>query len=157
MPATCGVAMLVPDSLRYRLGIGNEEYTFTPGPTRLTSPPLALIVRFEKFAIRKFSSTAPTAMMDGQFAGAPTGRMTPCARSLSLPAAAMIRQPRLSALRAAVSYAMGGGSPGATARPSDIEITGQPFATAQLIPASIQPSVPEPLLLRTLPINIRDS
>ena len=36
-------------------------------------------------------------------------------------------------------------------QPSDIDTTWQPLRTAQSMPASAQPAIPPPALLRTLP------
>src|SRR5688572_2285834 len=96
MPATCGVAILVPEMVLYSCGFGQVDRIATPGPAISTTPPFALIVRLEKFATLKLLSMAPTAMIDGQLAGCPTGLTTPWLRLLSLPAAATIRQPRVS-------------------------------------------------------------
>ena len=67
-------------------------------------------------------SSAPTAMISGLFAGAPTKPTFPARRSALLPAAAMIRQPFSSARAPAAEY---GGWAICTSAPSDIDSTGQ--------------------------------
>ncbi len=77
-------------------------------------------------------STAATAMIDGLLAGTPTKPGLPKLRFALLPAAATISVPAFRARRPTASYAC------ETARmsaPRDIEITRQPLAIAQLIPA----------------------
>ena len=72
-----------------------------------------------------------------------------------LPAAAMISEPALQcARRPAAEY---GGWACGTSAPSDMEITGQRLATAQLMPARIPASVPLPELLSTLPAKMSAS
>ena len=55
-----GVAMLVPEIVRYRSGIGHDEYTSTPGPARSTWPPCTPELRAENPAMASTLSTAPT-------------------------------------------------------------------------------------------------
>lgn len=83
-------------------------------------------------------------MMVGEFAGEPVGA------PLSLPAAAMIRQPLFKAACPAAVY------DGCTedCDPSDIEITWQRLAIAQFIPASTLAPEPDPELPSTLPAKI---
>jgi hypothetical protein len=74
----------------------------TPGPATSTWPPSGLIPRFENDPIAKLVSNAPTARIEGQFAGWLTG-FTAVGRRLSLPAAARIRLPAPAARLATVS------------------------------------------------------
>src|SRR5258705_3275191 len=98
-----------------------------------TAPPVpAAVPRFENVATLALASIAATAMIDGQFAGRPTGLMRP-GRLLSLPAAATMSVPRSSARLATVSYVVEKGSPGDVAPPRDIEITRQPLRSVQLM------------------------
>ena len=93
-------------------------------------------------------------MIDGQFAGCPTGPID------AGPAGSRCRPRRRSACprpapagrraRSTCEY----GWPGRRRRPSDIEITAQPLLTAQSMPARIPPSAPRPALLSTLPAKI---
>ena len=92
-------------------------------------------------------------MIDGQFAGWLTGLTIP-GRWLSLPAAATIREPAADARRATASNTCEKAWPGCAAAPSDIEITAHLLATAQLMPARIWESEPDPALLNTLPAKI---
>jgi hypothetical protein len=62
-----------------------------------------------------------------------------------------MRVPAASARRPIVSYAM---DTSRTFAPSDMEMTRQPPAMAQLTPARIVVSVPEPRSLRTLPTTM---
>src|SRR3990170_1596416 len=145
--------MLVPLMVLYRSGIGQDEYTATPGPARSTWPPRPGRLRAENAAICSCESTAATAMTLGLLAGAPTNPGS-VGRVALFPAAAMMREPRASARRPAIVY---GGCGRATSAPNDIEMTAQPFATAQLMPARMPASEPEPWLLRTLPAKISAS
>jgi hypothetical protein len=100
---------------------------------------------------------AATAKIDGQLAGCETGQMEP-GLSLSFPAAATITVPAASA-RDAASSKIGENlvSEGRqNGNPSDIETTAHPLATAQLMPARMPPSTPDPSLLRTLPTKMVD-
>jgi hypothetical protein len=90
-------------------------------------------------------------MIDGQFAGWPTGWIRPTRRSLSLPAAAMISVPALSARRAAVSKMREYAWPSCVAAPNDIEMIWHPLLIAHWIPARMPESEPLPALLKTLP------
>src|SRR5688572_16094779 len=83
-PATCGVAMLVPLLVPYRFGRGTDEKTSRPGAAS------SILPKFEKLEVLRFGSSDATDMIVGEFAGAPVFMVR-------LPAAAMIRQPRLSA------------------------------------------------------------
>lgn len=94
--------MLVPLIERNRRGIGQLEWTFTPGPARLTSPPAGLIPRFENVAMAKFESTAATAAIVEALAGLETGLIID-GRELSFPAAATINVPACKARRPAIS------------------------------------------------------
>ncbi len=94
-------------------------------------------------------SSAATAMMDGQFAGCPTGEITP-GRSLSLPAAAMMMVPALSAARHLLE------NPRVALadhrrRTEDMEMIRHFWLMAQLMPARMPASPPLPALLNTLP------
>ncbi|MGB8486467.1 MAG: hypothetical protein WCD67_09395 [Xanthobacteraceae bacterium] len=82
--------MLVPLIVLCKVGRGQDEKTFTPGPAMSIFPPL------ENTATRSKLSSAATDMTVGEFAGAPAGLMTP-GRLLAFPAAAMIRHPAASA------------------------------------------------------------
>src|SRR5262249_52983966 len=141
IPLTCGVAMLVPEMIRYRVGVSHDEYTSTPGPAMSTWPPTTALLRAEKFPIRSWESRAATAMIDGLFAGTPTNPKLPWARSALLQAAAMTRLPAANARRPAASYAW---LTGRRSAPRDMEMTRQRFAIAQSMPARICPSVPRP-------------
>ena len=66
----------------------------------------------------------------------------------------MISEPFSRARAPAAEY---GGCACMTSAPSDIEITGQPLATAQSMPARMPPSVPLPALLSTLPTKMSAS
>ena len=77
--------MLVPESFLYCVGMGHEESTSTPGPAISTFPPL------ENGAILLLLSIAATAIIVGEFAGAPVLATVP-GRLLSLPDAAMISE-----------------------------------------------------------------
>ena len=85
-PATCGVAMLVPVLLPYRVGLGTEEKTPSPGPA------ISIFPDWEKLEGVRFGVREATAMMVGELAGAPVGKPEPL-----LPAAATIRQPLFKA------------------------------------------------------------
>ena len=78
--------MLVPLIVLCKIGLGHDENTFTPGPAMSIFPP------FEKGATLSALSRAATDMIVGELAGAPAGLIRP-GRTLSLPAAAMIKQP----------------------------------------------------------------
>jgi hypothetical protein len=82
--------MLVPLIVLCKVGRGQDENTFTPGPAISTFRPS------ENTATRSELSSAATDMMVGEFAGAPAGLMTPD-RLLLFPAAAMIKHPAASA------------------------------------------------------------
>jgi hypothetical protein len=93
-------------------------------------------------------------MISTLLAGAPTKPKLPARRSALLPAAAMISDPRCRARCPAAEY---GGWACGTGAPSDMEMTGQRLATAQLIPARIPASVPLPELLSTFPAKMSAS
>ena len=78
--------MLVPLMVLCKTGLGQDENTFTPGAAMSIFPPL------EKTATLSALSSAATDIMVGELAGAIAGLIRP-GRWLSLPAAAMIRQP----------------------------------------------------------------
>src|SRR5690606_20749504 len=80
MPATCGVAMLVPEIVRVTCGRGHDECTSTPGAAMSTCPPSTVLLAAEKSATASEGSTAPTAMIDGLFAGTPTKPGLPAER-----------------------------------------------------------------------------
>ena len=84
-PATCGVAILVPLMVLYRSGRNQEEKTSRPGAA------ISILPLLENDDGRKFESSDATAIIVGEFAGAPVGA------PLSLPAAAIIRQPLFNA------------------------------------------------------------
>ena len=84
--------MLVPDKIRYRVGIGAEENTSRPGPASSIFP------KFENADGERLGSRAATDMIVGEFAGAPV-------LPEAFPAAATIRQPLLSAACPAAVYA----------------------------------------------------
>ena len=65
--------MLVPLIVLYSRGRGQDERTWTPGAAMSTWPPDALTPPQEKGATWPLWSSAPTAMIDGQLAGRPTG------------------------------------------------------------------------------------
>src|SRR5215831_20508246 len=73
MPATCGVAMLVPLMVLYNVGRGQLERTATPGAAISTCPPLGFRPALEKNATWMRWSRAAIAMMDGQLAAWLTG------------------------------------------------------------------------------------
>src|SRR5258706_15052055 len=75
IPATCGVAMLVPLFKPYRRGIGIVERIFSPGPAMFTSPPFGLMPELEKNEIPNFSPTEATAKIVLALAGLPTGAL----------------------------------------------------------------------------------
>ena len=83
-PATCGVAMLVPLFVPYRAGLGTDEKISRPGAAISTFP------KFEKLDGLRFGSSEATDMIVGELAGDPVA-------APSLPAAATIRHPLLSA------------------------------------------------------------
>src|SRR5512132_1601106 len=87
-PATCGVAMLVPLLVPYRVGRGKEEKTSRPGAA------LSILPKLENTDGLRFGSSAATAMMVGELAGAPV-------LEALLPAAATIKRPLFSAARPA--------------------------------------------------------
>ncbi len=99
-------------------------------------------------------------MIEGLFAGMPTnpkrwsGGREGWSRWALFPAAATIRHPPFSARRPTVSYAW---ETWGTSAPRDMEMTSVRFATAQLIPARIPASLPDPWSLRTLPTKISAS
>lgn len=68
-----------------------------------TCPPSIAELAAEKSAMASAASTAPTAMIDGLFAGTPTKPTLPVERSALLPAAATIRVPASRARRPAFS------------------------------------------------------
>ena len=142
--------MLVPLIVRYRVGIVQDEYTWKPGPATSTCPPDPGSVRAEKNAVSSCWFRAPTAMMYGLFAGAPTKPGSPLTRSALFPAAAMMSVPRFRALRPAIVY---GGWTSGTSAPRDMEITAQPWPRAQSIPARMPASDPDPSSPRTLPAS----
>ena len=91
MPATCGVAMLVPlKTACVPRPTGTLENTATPGAAISTLPPAPVtgLLRGEKFAMRKLLSRAATAMIDGLLAGWPTNPRLPPVRF------ALLRMPR---------------------------------------------------------------
>ena len=170
--------MLVPEIVWYRAGqgrpgpvgctlagngVGTEEKTAPPGAAiSMPPPPLnGLIVPLENADTARLESSEATAMIDGQLAGRPTGRggfsRAPVNGSrLSFPAAAMISVPgfEFSARWATFSYKGEKDSPGWTREPSDMEMMRQLFAIAQLMPARMPLSAPDPWLLNTLPTKI---
>ena len=93
-------------------------------------------------------------MMNGLFAGGPTKPKLPTRRSALFPAAATISDPESSARLPTTVY---GGCTCATSAPSDIEITSQPLVTAQLMPAMMPESDPDPLSPNTFPTKISAS
>src|SRR5262249_41385338 len=93
-PATCGVAMLVPLIVLYFIGRGHDEKTSRPGAAISIFPTL---LNAEGASVS--GSSDATDMMVGEFAGAPVGP------PLEFPAAAMMRQPLLSADAPAAVYA----------------------------------------------------
>ena len=95
--------MLVPEIVLYRRGMGQDEYTATPGPAMSTWPPSTRLLLAEKSAIRNLESTAPTAMIDGLLAGTPTKPGYQNDLLALLPAAATISVPACRARRPAVS------------------------------------------------------
>lgn len=128
--------MLVPLIVLYRIGLGHEEKTSRPGPASSIFP------RHEKDEGASVRSSEATDMTVGEFAGAivePSGPL--------FPAAAMMRQPLLSAAWPAAVYAACG-PPGP---PSDMLMTTQRLAIAQFIPARIPAMLPVPEFVRTLP------
>lgn len=78
--------MLVPLIVLCKIGLGQDENVFTPGPAISILPPL------EKIAGLSAASRAATDITVGELAGAIAGLMTP-GRLLSFPAAAIIKQP----------------------------------------------------------------
>ena len=144
--------MLVPLIRRYCSGRGQAEWTATPGPARSICPPCGLRPAFEKRATWSCWSSAATAMNEGQFAGWLTA-LTVAGRSLSLPAAAMIRAPRRSDRLPTCSNTAEGGVSARVGAPSDIETTAHWLTIAHWMPARMLRSVPLPWLLNTLPAN----
>ena len=84
--------MLVPLIVLYLVGRGHEENTSRPGPE------ISIFPKFEKDDGAWFESSDATAIIVGEFAGAPVDVE-------SLPAAAMIKQPLFSAACPALVYA----------------------------------------------------
>ena len=76
--------MLVPLLTPYRVGRGTEEKTSRPGPA------ISILPKLENEEGRRFESSEATAMIVGEFAGAPV--VEP-----EFPAAAMIKRPLFSA------------------------------------------------------------
>lgn len=130
--------MLVPLIILYLVGRGQDENTSRPGPA------ISILPTLLKDDGTSRGSTDDTAMMVGEFAGAPVGSPP------ELPAAAMIRQPLLNAAAPAAVYAAWTG----VCAPNDIEIATQRFAIAQFIPANTEAVVPPPELVSTLPTNM---
>ena len=104
---------------------------------------MSIFPKFEKFDGDSVASSDATAMIVGELAGAPVF-------VAELPAAAIIRQPRLSAARPAAVYAACGGAP----EPRDMEITSQRREIAQFIPARTPAVPPEPEFERTFPTKM---
>src|SRR5688500_17721041 len=94
---------------------------------------ISIFPKFEKLEGVRFGSSDATDKIVGELAGDPVA-------APALPAAAMIRQPLLSADDPAAVYAACTGA----CDPSDIEITAQRLAIAQFMPASTFAVVPEP-------------
>lgn len=136
-PATCGVAMLVPLFVPYRVGRGTEEKTSRPGAAISTLP------KFENDDGLSGGSSEATDMIVGELAGAPV-------LEAAFPDAATIRQPRPSAAIPAAVYAACTGD----WEPSDIEMTWHRLAIAQFMPASTLAELPDPVLLSTFPTKI---
>ena len=67
-PATCGVAILVPLFVPYRVGRGTEEKTSRPGPA------ISILPKFENEEGVKPISSEATDMIVGELAGAPKKR-----------------------------------------------------------------------------------
>ena len=132
--------MLVPLITPYRLGIGMEENTSRPGAA------ISILPWFENDDGASVGSSEATAMIVGELAGAPV--LDP-----AFPAAAIIRQPRVNARAPASVYAIC--TP--VWEPSDIEITWQPLAMAQFIPASTLAEQPLPEFDSTFPAKIRQA
>ena len=84
--------MLVPLFVPYRVGLGTEENTSRPGAA------ISIFPKLENADGTRVGSSEATDMMVGEFAGAPV-------LEAALPAAAMIRQPRVSAAAPAAVYA----------------------------------------------------
>ena len=126
--------MLVPLIVPYRVGRGTDEKTSRPGAA------ISILPKFENDEGASVRSSDATDMIVGEFAGEPVFEP-------ALPAAAMMRHPRLSAAAPADVYAACTGA----CDPSDIEITTQRLAMAQFTPASTPPVEPDPELLNTLP------
>src|ERR1044071_8221700 len=78
IPPTCGAAILVPLTDIFLLS-SHDEYMSTPGAAMSISAPLndPSICLFEKSAMLSLLSIAPTARMEGQFAGLATGWSRP--------------------------------------------------------------------------------
>ena len=79
-PATCGVAILVPLFVPYRVGLGTDENTSRPGAE------ISIFPKFENDDGVRFGSSDATDIIVGEFAGAPVF-------DAALPAAAIIRHP----------------------------------------------------------------
>ena len=82
--------MLVPLMVLCKVGLGQDENTFTPGPAMSTFPPSENMATFSAL------SSAATDIIVGEFPGAPAGLIVP-GRWLELPAAATIKQPAAKA------------------------------------------------------------
>src|SRR5258706_12306346 len=106
--------MLVPLLVPYFVGRGTEEKPSRPGDA------ISILPKFENDDGTSVGSSDATDMIVGELAGAPVF-------DAALPAAAMMRQPLLSAEAPAAVYAAWTGD----CDPSDIEITAQRFALAQ--------------------------
>jgi len=129
--------MLVPLLKPYLVGRGTDEKTSRPGAA------ISILPKLEKDDGVRLGSSDATETIVGELAGAPV-------TAAALPAAAIIRQPLLSAACPAAVY--DGCTP--DCEPRDIEITAQRFAIAQFIPASTLAPTLDPELLNTLPTKI---
>ncbi|MGY3680215.1 hypothetical protein ACVWXU_003838 [Streptomyces sp. TE33382] len=157
-PATCGVAIDVPEMLRYPGGFWPTSWSMaepgaaaavmsTPGAVTsgLMAPSPMRGPRLEKSASTSLSSTAPTVSAASALPGEPT---VP-APSPSLPAAMANRTP-LSA--DSLSTAASSGSISGVSLPPRLRLTmSAPCATAHSMPARMPESSPKPSSSSTLP------
>ena len=137
-PATCGVAMLVPER-RSKAPSGAAERTSTPGAARsgLRASPSGVGPPAEKEAMSR-SSDAATVIARAAVPGEPT-EPPPSSRK-SLPAATTETTPAAAALSSARATASRSGS--TSGSPSERLITSIPSTTAASIAATISGELP---------------
>ncbi len=150
-PATCGVAIDVPDMERYasepRPPADAAEIA-TPGAAisglRVCEPVTG--PRLEKFAVESSRSTAPTVSTPG----AQPGEETVLREGPRFPAATT-NNVSLFCASSAAAWAIGSVQSPGSAEPRLMETTSALFSTAHSMPAMIQEIAPDPPSSRTLP------